>query len=138
MTKRKIVKTKVIDEPHGMTGIFRVIKVDASEFKEGQKVKVAIESMRGHDNKKVEDINMDALVKDLIDRKAMRGKDTDMHGYDTVVQCKKCGRKQYLMFTNGMKNGWSKCCGQTMPILKTTANVKEATKKVIFDQIGGS
>jgi len=45
VNKRKVVKTKVIDEPHGMTGIFRIVKVDASEFKEGQKVKVTIEEI---------------------------------------------------------------------------------------------
>jgi hypothetical protein len=113
--KRKIVKTQVIDEPHGMTGIFRVVKVDASEFKEGQKVQVTI----------------DALAKELTDRKAMRGKDTDMHGHDTVVQCKKCGRKQYLEFINGMKNGWSKCCGETMLLLKTTADMKQVIHELL-------
>ena len=46
MGKRcKVVKTKVIDEPHGMTGIFRIVRVDASEFKKGQKVRVTIEEI---------------------------------------------------------------------------------------------
>lgn len=98
MVKRKIVKTKVVDEPHGMTGISRIVKVDASEFKEGQQVKVVIESM---------------------------------HGYDTVVQCKKCGHKEYLEFINGLRNGWNQCCGQTMPILKTTANIQEVMHKLL-------
>jgi len=31
-----------------------------------------------------------------------------MSDYDTIVQCKKCGKKQYLRFANGLKNGWSK------------------------------
>ena len=48
------------------------------------------------------------------------------HGNDTTVQCKKCGRKQHLMFANGLKNGWSQCCGYTMPIIQTTANIKKA------------
>ena len=82
-------------------------------------------------NKKIEDINIDALAKDFAKRKAMRGKDTDMHGHDTVVQCKKCGRKQYLDFINGLKNGWSQCCGQTMPILKTTANIPQVMKEIV-------
>ena len=55
----------------------------------------------------------------------------DMHGYDTVVQCKKCGRKQFLDFANGLKNGWSKCCGYTMPILYCEANINEEFKKVL-------
>lgn len=46
LEKRKTVITKVIDELHGMTGIFRIIRVDASEFKEGQKVRVTIEEIK--------------------------------------------------------------------------------------------
>jgi len=57
--------------------------------------------------------------------------DIDMHGYDTVVGCKKCGRRQFLNFANGLKNGWSECCGEAMPIIKTTANIEQEIKKVI-------
>lgn len=45
MSEKKVVETKVIDELHGMTGIFRIIRVDASEFKKGQKVRVTIERL---------------------------------------------------------------------------------------------
>lgn len=48
-----------------------------------------------------------------------------MDGYDTTVQCKNCGRKEHLNFINGLKNGWSKCCGYTMPIVACTANMDE-------------
>lgn len=52
--------------------------------------------------------------------------DTISAGYDTVVGCKKCGRKQHLNFIWGLVNGWSKCCGgHTMPILKTTVDIKQ-------------
>ena len=51
--------------------------------------------------------------------------------YDTIVQCKKCGRKQYLQFVNGLKNGWSKCCGYTMPIAFCDADIDGAVKEVI-------
>jgi len=50
--------------------------------------------------------------------------------YDTTVQCKKCGKKQHLNFANGLKNGWSKCCGYTMPIIRCTANIEEAVKSL--------
>jgi len=53
-------------------------------------------------------------------------------GYDTAVRCKKCGKIQYLQFKYGMKNGWSICCGETMPIVKTIANIEKATKEAIF------
>jgi len=49
-SKKKVVETKVIDEPYGMTGILRIVKVDASEFKEGQKVKVTIELIEETEN----------------------------------------------------------------------------------------
>jgi len=54
-----------------------------------------------------------------------------MSDYDTIVQCKKCGRKQYLRFANGLKNGWSKCCGYTMSIIQCNANIEEAVKETI-------
>lgn len=39
-------------------------------------------------------------------------------GNDTVVRCPKCGRTQALTFENGLKNGWSTCCGGlAMPII---------------------
>jgi hypothetical protein len=55
-------------------------------------------------------------------------------GNDTVVCCSKCGRKEALTFENGLKNGWSKCCGGlTMPIIyirgKTT--VENALSQVM-------
>ena len=55
----------------------------------------------------------------------------DMHGYDTLVQCKKCGKKQYLNFINGLKNGWDKCCGETMIIIKTTANIDACIGEIV-------
>lgn len=54
----------------------------------------------------------------------------DMHGYDTVVECRKCGHREYLDFANGLKNGWSECCGETMPIIKTTANIELEVGKI--------
>ena len=51
-------------------------------------------------------------------------------GNDTVVQCKKCGRTQYLKFKNGLKYGWSKCCGYTMPIVYCIANIEDAVKSL--------
>lgn len=62
-------------------------------------------------------------------------KNDEFKGYDTIVQCKKCGRKQYLDFKYGLLNGWSECCdGLTMPILKTKANIDGAVKFAINRQ----
>lgn len=54
-----------------------------------------------------------------------------MHGCDTVVECKKCGKREYLDFANGLKNGWSECCGEVMIIIKTTANIDKAVEKTV-------
>lgn len=51
-------------------------------------------------------------------------------GNDTVVQCKKCGRTQYLKFANGLKNGWSKCCGYTMPIVFHKADIEKSVRSL--------
>lgn len=50
---------------------------------------------------------------------------------DTIVQCRTCGRRQYLQFINGLKNGWGKCCGHTMEIIVMDANIDDAVKKTV-------
>jgi len=60
-----------------------------------------------------------------------------LRGNDTVVRCPKCGRTQALLFKNGLKNSWSKCCdGYTMPIILTLADVYKATSDAINEQLG--
>ena len=51
--------------------------------------------------------------------------------YDTIVQCKKCFKKQYLRFVNGLKNGWSQCCGYTMPIIYCDADIDKAVESIV-------
>lgn len=59
-----------------------------------------------------------------------------LHGNDTVVRCPKCGRTQALLFKNGLKNGWSTCCGGfTMPIIYHQADIYEATRQAIIDSM---
>lgn len=57
------------------------------------------------------------------------------YAYDTTVQCRKCGRKQHLDFVNGLKNGWSKCCGETMPIIHCRADIDKAMKEALGSAI---
>lgn len=49
---------------------------------------------------------------------------------DTIVECKTCGRRQHLQFVTGLKNGWSKCCGSTMPIVYSDADIDLAVQKL--------
>jgi len=56
------------------------------------------------------------------------------YGNDTIVQCPKCKRTQYLQFKNGLKNGWSKCCnGLTMPIIYQEANIDKTIKQIVSE-----
>jgi len=56
------------------------------------------------------------------------------YGGDTIVQCPKCKRTEYLQFKNGLKNGWSKCCnGLTMPIIYQEANIDNALKQIVSE-----
>ena len=56
------------------------------------------------------------------------------YGNDTIVQCPKCKRTQYLQFKNGLKNGWNKCCnGLTMPIIYQEANIDKAIKQIVSE-----
>jgi hypothetical protein len=65
---------------------------------------------------------------DILEDKIVWAKE---HSYDCIVQCTKCKRVQYLQFANGLRNGWSLCCGYTMPIVWQNANFDKAVKSVI-------
>ena len=53
-------------------------------------------------------------------------------GYDCITQCPKCGRTQCLMFSNGLRNGWSTCCGgYTMPIVWQETDIDKAVSDLI-------
>ena len=55
-------------------------------------------------------------------------------GNDTVCKCFKCGRIQYLNFADGLKNGWSKCCGGlTMTMVYMDTDIDKAVS-AIFQQ----
>lgn len=53
------------------------------------------------------------------------------HNYDCIVQCSKCKRIQYLEFKNGLRNGWSICCGLTMPIIWQEANIDKTVSEIV-------
>ena len=66
------------------------------------------------------------------ERRVGHGRMSFLDDYDTIVECPKCGKRQHLMFYYGLKNGWSKCCGDyTMPIVECKADIKEAIKRIV-------
>lgn len=64
----------------------------------------------------------------------MKKSKINMHGNDTMVECSKCGRREFLMFANGLKNGWTKCCGYTMTI-KVCPHSAKAINKAVAEAI---
>ena len=60
---------------------------------------------------------------------SMPRKKIDMHGKDSMVQCEKCGRQEFLNFSDGLRNGWGMCCGYSMT-LKIHPNMKAIEKAV--------
>lgn len=61
---------------------------------------------------------------------------------DTLVRCNDCGREERVDFSRSMQFGWPKCfCrnavyGYTMTLVRTDANVGEATSAALNAQIG--
>ena len=50
---------------------------------------------------------------------------------NTKVKCLKCGKEKEVDFTYCLGNGWPKCCGYTMMMINTKANIGNSVKKVI-------
>lgn len=43
---------------------------------------------------------------------------------DSLVRCIHCGREEQVTFIYCLKNGWPKCCGYTMRLIETKANIE--------------
>ena len=56
-------------------------------------------------------------------------------GDDVVVRCKHCDRTQYLTFENGLRNGWSECHSETMPIIYQQADIDKAVGNIVRECI---
>lgn len=55
---------------------------------------------------------------------------------DTTVVCKKCGKRRKVSFGHCLGHGWPECCGQTMSLEKTTANIDKAVGSIVKEAIG--
>lgn len=54
---------------------------------------------------------------------------------DSLVRCRKCGKEKHIDFTECLRNGWAMCCGETMVLITTKADVGKAVNKVIDCQV---
>jgi hypothetical protein len=53
---------------------------------------------------------------------------------DTYLKCTECGRESTTDFASSLRTGWEKCCGYTMRLERTDADV-EAKAGELFGQI---
>lgn len=45
---------------------------------------------------------------------------------DTKVECRHCGRSKMVSFSRCLSAGWPKCCGWTMALVETAADIDQA------------
>jgi len=46
-------------------------------------------------------------------------------GTDTSIVCATCGRTGRVRFADCLAHGWPRCCGQTMRMATSTADIKD-------------
>jgi hypothetical protein len=51
-------------------------------------------------------------------------------GADTYLRCTVCGRTSTTGFASSLKRGWEKCCGYTMRLVRTEADVERAVGQI--------
>lgn len=55
---------------------------------------------------------------------------------DSLVKCTVCGREENPSFAGSLANGWPKCCGYTMRLLRTEADIEATVGSVAAQQTG--
>ena len=48
------------------------------------------------------------------------------HVNDSWLRCTVCGRESTTRFASSLATGWEKCCGYTMRLERTTADIDQA------------
>jgi hypothetical protein len=47
--------------------------------------------------------------------------------HDSYLRCTVCGRESTTSFASSLHTGWEKCCGYTMTLVRTEADIEAAT-----------
>lgn len=50
---------------------------------------------------------------------------------DSYLRCTVCGRTSTVNFASSLRTGWEKCCGYTMRLERTDADIGEATRQAM-------
>lgn len=56
---------------------------------------------------------------------------SDVSGENSVVVCQTCRSTQDVDFGKCLRSGWPECCGQTMRLISTTADIGAAVAGVV-------
>ena len=56
--------------------------------------------------------------------------------HDSYLRCTVCGRHSTTNFASSLRSGWEKCCGYTMRLEGTKADIDSAVKTTISAQVG--
>ncbi len=57
-----------------------------------------------------------------------------MKRHDSYLRCTVCGRESTTSFASSLRTGWEKCCGYTMTLIRTDADIETATTSVLAEQ----
>ena len=56
---------------------------------------------------------------------------------DSLVTCDTCGTEERVEFAHCLRHGWPICCGYTMRLIYTDADIEKTTAGVIGAQMEG-
>jgi hypothetical protein len=51
--------------------------------------------------------------------------------HDSYLLCTVCGRRSTTSFASSLRTGWEKCCGYTMRLVRTEADIEAATTSAL-------
>jgi hypothetical protein len=51
---------------------------------------------------------------------------------DSYLRCTVCGRESTTNFASSLSRGWEKCCGYTMRLERTDANIDAAVGGIVL------
>jgi len=57
---------------------------------------------------------------------------------DSGVECQSCGKTRVANFARCLREGWPMCCGETMRLLHTFANIEHAVGEAIGEGLAGA
>jgi len=57
---------------------------------------------------------------------------------DSNVECMHCGKKLLANFARCLREGWPMCCGYTMRLLRTAADIEHAVGEAMHEALEGA